>query len=187
MAWVEPTVTGIYHICFRFGNERFKRSARTKNRRKAEAMMLRLEENTSLVERGRLLVPSDADLFEFLISDGQVTGSKAKPQPKLRLAELYDRYEESLPRDAIAPESLRVMAIHMRHAVRIIGGRRKLGSISTADLQRYISSRAAEKGYRAKPVSTGTIRKELSTFRTLWRWAKRFGFVEKDFPNVSVT
>ena len=52
MASLQQDPSGNYHICFRFGSNRFKRSLRTRNRRKAEAMSFRVEENIGLVESG---------------------------------------------------------------------------------------------------------------------------------------
>ena len=86
MAWLEQENTGIYHICFRYQGLRIKRSSRTRDVRKAEAMMGRIEENVELIERGRLQVPSDADVFSFLLSDGKINASKPAPKiPSLKL------------------------------------------------------------------------------------------------------
>lgn len=51
MAWLEQEKTGIYQICFRYQGERFKKSARTRDERKAQALQGRVEENIELVER----------------------------------------------------------------------------------------------------------------------------------------
>jgi len=51
------------------------------------------------------------------------------------------------------------------------------------DLQNYVNSRATETGKRKKPISVVTIKKEISTLRTLWRWGKRADLVAHDFPN----
>ena len=120
MAWLEQEKTGIYQICFRFGEERIKRSARTRDERKALTLAGRVEENLDLVQRGRLTVPDDADLFSFLISDGHVDGSKPKRKKSLQVSDLYGRYEAGLPKDALGPETLRITGIHMGHVVRIL-------------------------------------------------------------------
>lgn len=52
MAWLEQEASGNFHIAFRLGSKKFKRSLRTKDEREAEARRLRLEENYRLVESG---------------------------------------------------------------------------------------------------------------------------------------
>ena len=49
MAWLEQEKSGIYHICFRFQGERIKKSAGTRDERKAEIKRARIEENLELV------------------------------------------------------------------------------------------------------------------------------------------
>jgi len=58
MAWLERDPSGFYHVAFRFGNRKFKRSLRTKHKRAAEAVCLRLDENIHLAHRGRLEIPT---------------------------------------------------------------------------------------------------------------------------------
>ena len=183
MAWLEQEKTGIYEICFRFGEERIKRSARTREERKALTLAGRIEENLDLIQRGRLTVPEDADLFSFLISDGHVDGSKPRRRKSLKLSEVFDLYEASLPKDSLGPETLRITKIHMTHVVRILGGRRQLQTIKRDDLQQYINTRSNESGKRGRSVSPTTIKKELSSLRTLWRWAHESKLVSLEIPD----
>lgn len=183
MAWLDCERTGIYQIGFSFGGRRFKRSLRTRDEPTAEATLHRVEENLRLVSTGRLTIPPDADIATFLISDGKIATTTQAAPKTLLLGELFDRYLGQLPPDSLAPETLRIGAIHMRHVMRIIGSRRQLRTISRDDLQGYINARSSETGKRGRPVSSGTISKELSTFRTLWRWAKQSEYVTGDFPN----
>lgn len=182
MAWLERAKSGVYLVCFRYGGSRLKRSTRTTKAENAERLRIRIEENIDLLERGRLEVPPGADLMSFLVSDGRLSG-KPQPSGQMQLGSLFEKYRESLPRDSHAPESLRVAEIHMRHVARILGPKTRLVSVTASDLQRYIARRSEQDGHRGKKISTGTIRKEMATFRTLWRWAKRFDHVATDFPN----
>ncbi len=143
MGWLEDGKTGVHQICFRFGNERIKRSSRTKDKRKALALLGRIEENLELIQRGRLTVPPDADLFDFLISDGQINGVEPVKQKSLRVGEIFDRYRNSLPPNALSAETLRVAEIHTRHAVRILGETKQLRTIRRDDLQHYINTRSS--------------------------------------------
>lgn len=72
MAWLEQKKSGQFSVVFRFGEEKFKRSLRTKPSKEARAAKSRIEENIRLVERGLLTLPEDADVVSFLLSDGRV-------------------------------------------------------------------------------------------------------------------
>ena len=69
MAWLQKYPSGDYHISFRFGGKKFKRSLRTKNKKRALTRQARLEDNIDLVKRGRLIIPNDADVATYLLSD----------------------------------------------------------------------------------------------------------------------
>ena len=174
---------GVHQICFRFSDERIKRSSKTKDKRKALAILGRIEENLDLVQRGRLHIPDDADVFDFLISDGQLNGDKPVKQKSLRIDEVFDRYRDSMPPNALSAETLRVAEIHMRHAARILGATKQFRTVCRDDLQNYINTRAGERGKRNREISPGTIKKELATIRTLWGWAQKSDYVGKPFPN----
>ena len=62
-----------FKIYFRWGGQQFKRTVKTTNRSEAQAILLRLEENIGLVERGRLAIPPEADIATFLLADGKMT------------------------------------------------------------------------------------------------------------------
>ena len=65
MAWLDKDPSGFFHVCFRLGERKLKRSLRTKNDRQANAACLRLEENLRLVELGCLELPSGGDIPVF--------------------------------------------------------------------------------------------------------------------------
>lgn len=184
MAWLDRGQTGIFQLGFQFGGRRFKRSLRTRDERTAEATLHRVEENIRLVSTGRLKIPPEADVPTFLISDGELSSAAPMELPKqLQLRDLFAHYRKSLPTDALSPGTLRIAEIHMKHVLRIIGKSRHLRTITRDDLQRFVNLRSSETGKRSRPVSPTTIKKELSTFRTLWRWARQSEFVASDFPN----
>ncbi len=54
MPWLEQRPNGRFHVAFRLGRQKFKKSLRTTDRRTAEARLLQLEENIRLVEKGRM-------------------------------------------------------------------------------------------------------------------------------------
>ena len=114
MAWLQTDPSGNYHISFRFGGRRFKRSLRTKSRREAEARRVRIEENIRLVESGRLELPADIDIPSFLLSDGKLTKRIVLPSV-LTLDGLFERFFENLRDGALEATTVSCMQIHRRH------------------------------------------------------------------------
>jgi hypothetical protein len=90
MAWLQADPSGNYHVSFRFGGRKFKRSLRTKDAATAEGRRLRLEENIRLVESGRLAILSEADVPTFLLSDGKLN-SKVSVRQDYYLAASFRR------------------------------------------------------------------------------------------------
>jgi len=97
MAWVEQKPNGTFHIVFRLGEEKYRRSLRTKNRKAAAAQCARLDETLQFVESGRLVIPDDADTVSFLLSDGKLNGTATR-QKRLTLGQAFSVYERSLPK-----------------------------------------------------------------------------------------
>ena len=182
MAWVEIAPSGVYQIAFRVGDRKLKRSLKTTSRKDAEAARSRLEENLRLLERGRLILPSHADIATFLLSDGRIEQPIAVPNP-VTISELFERYRQELPSGSLEANSLATIEIHLNHLERLIGKSTSLSQISTAVLQRYIDQRSREKGRRGRTISPTTIRKEMTTFSSVWNWGSTRDYVESRFPN----
>jgi len=68
MAWLEQKNSGTYHLVFRLGKQKLRRSLKTKNKKEAVSRRSRIEENLRLVDSGRLAVPDDADIVSFPLS-----------------------------------------------------------------------------------------------------------------------
>lgn len=95
MAWLEQKPSGNFLVAFRYGEQKFKKSLRTKSRKAAEGRLSRLEENISLVESGRLVIPDEADIASFLLSDGQVNGKPKRRSSIRTLKHLCQRIDGS--------------------------------------------------------------------------------------------
>lgn len=176
--------SGTFHIAFRLGDEKFKKSLRTASEDEAKARLERVKENLRLVECGRLAVPDDADIATFLLSDGKLN-APLKTSKSITLGKLFETYVEDIPDTAMEAESLQVAGIHMAHIRRILGRRTRLRSVDTEKLQKYVTKRSAEPGKRGN-VSLGTIKKELSTFSSLWTSATTRDFVSAAFPKAGL-
>lgn len=182
MAWLEKTRSGVFNIVYRYAERKWKRSLKTKERRQAEALRVRLQENLRLAELGQLEIPTDADLSTFLLSNGKHP-KKTSAKPTLYLGQLFQQFLESLPADSLEAETLRVARIHMGHLRRLLGANTPVRQISQADLQSYVTRRSTENGKGGKTVSSVTIKKELGTFSSIWTYAHCRGDVSAPFPN----
>lgn len=182
MAWLQKYPSGTYHINFRFGGCKFKRSLKTKSKSEAQLRLQRLEETVRLVEGGWLEIPELGEVTDFLLSDGRLA-SKPKVTKSLSLTELFDRYYASLPNGALENNTLKNIKIHQRHLERRLGKRFSVVKITRDILQNYINRRSQDPGRRRRKVSTVTIKKALSTLRCVWNWARAGDLVKFDFPN----
>jgi hypothetical protein len=116
MAWLEKR-GDTYHVNFFHGGRHFSRSLKTGSDRKAAGMQARLEENLLDVERGRLVVPPDADFVQFLLTDGRVE-RKVVVGNELLLETLFDRYKKEVPGGAKESNTRYIEDIHIGHLQR---------------------------------------------------------------------
>ena len=180
MASLEKRPHG-YRVVFMFRGEKFAKSLHTKEIRQANSSVARLEDTLRRVELGTLVVPEDADVATFLLSDGNLA-AKPKNEKPLTLTELFDAYFANLPAGANEATTLSGMRTHQRHLERLLGSGFAVQRLTSADLQTFIEKRSKEKGFRGK-VTTTTIKKALVTFRTIWRWGMISERVKGPFPN----
>ena len=185
MAWLEQKKSGTYHVVFRIGNEKFRRSLKTNDPSEANARQTRIEENLRLIEAGRLEIPDDADLITFLLSDGKLN-QKVKVPKRTKIGKLYKQYLDNLPEDSIEENSLCTAAIHMQHIAKNLPANLELRDLKTEDLQSYINSRSTQSGRFGRRVSATTIKKELATFSSIWNWAKSQDYVSISLPTYGL-
>lgn len=181
MAWLEQKSSGTFHVVFRISKEKYRKSLKTKLLKEALSRKLRIEENIQLVELGRLTITPDADLVSFLLSDGKIN-KPVSAQKRISLGKLHETFVKNLPADAMEENTLRTAANHMRHVVRILGGRKQVKTITTTDLQTFVNTRSKEPGMNGRTVSSQTIKKELATLRTIWNWSRLHGYTNDSLP-----
>jgi len=184
MAWLETHPTsGHFRICFRWAGRKLKKTVKTTERSDAETALARFNENLDLLERGRLELPTGADIGTFLLSDGKLNGqpSATHPPRPLTLAELRDAYVQVHSNGAMEENSLATVRMHLRHVIVTLGKSFRVGSITSNDLQRHIDRRA-RKRYRGLPLSGVTLRKEMASFRACWNWGLDAGKLKEVFP-----
>ena len=183
MPWLNRVKDGPFKLGFRFAGQQYKVSLRTKNQRKAQARLHRVEENIALVKEGRLVIPDDADVAQFLLSDGKLDG-KPRPKAKLRsLRQFTDAYLASMPKGSLEENTLQGLQIHFAHLQRIFGKSFPLATLSLEELQGYVERRSTDPGRRGRTLSATTIKKEVATLRALWNWAVHAEHLSRAFTS----
>ena len=159
-------------IHFRYGRRQFNRMISAKTDREAERACALIEETIQDLERGKLMMPPDADPVAFLISGGKLCGrpqlapeTSTEPARPSTLKHILDTYATTLTPGSKETNSLGTEAVHRRHFVRVLGEDRAFDTLGVNAIQEYVDSRAKEGVVRA------TIRKELSTLRFITDWA----------------
>jgi integrase len=109
---------------------------------KVEYLLMRLKQNL-------LTLPPGCDILTFVIHDGKPPGIPSLPQKELTLSELHGAYVRSQQghdgqEGKFVQTTLDAISLHFSHLTRILGGKCHIPSLSRADLQRYVDTRAAE-------------------------------------------
>ena len=194
MAWLQQTASGTYHISFRFAGKKYKRSLGTKSEREANSKRIRLEDTIEKLESGWLEFPEGADVPTFLLTEGKSSSRKveiAAPVPvitavPLSLKKIFELYLDALPVNSLEETTIATMRIHQRHLERKLGKRFVLSELSQRILTNYISKRSRDSGKNGRKVCGATIKKEVRTLSTLWKWAIANKHIAKDdFPDTS--
>ena len=181
MAWLDKRGDN-FRLVFQIGGQTFKRSLRTSDQREADGMVVLVERRIKMVERGELAVPEEADLASFLIANGK-SQTPIAVKPVLTLATAINQYLESIPTGSLEANTLYTLKIHLEHIRRHFGDSFRVEKLGFADLQRYVDARSRKPGRRGKKINPVTIRKELTSFSSLWSWMRRCGHGSGKFPN----
>ena len=182
MAWLQTDPSGNHHICFRFGGKKFKRSLRTRDRKKASRKLIRLEETVDLIEAGRIELPTNVDVPTFLLSEGKLQVKHTIDDQ--RLGDLFNQFFESIPDGSLEPRTIAQMKSHRVHLEEFFGVKFSLVKLSFNELQKYVVKRSKGKGIRGRNTNSNTIKKEIVTLRSLWKWCVASGRIPKNvFPS----
>lgn len=175
-----------YKISFRLGGRQFKYSLKHADTVLAEETDKRVGRTLRDLQEGRLVLPEGADVVEFVKSDGKRAEPLQAPDRPLTLGQLFAVYAEKLTRGAKAGNTMNTDAVHGRHLVRVLGDKRTLSSLTAAgEIQAYIKGRLEETYVRngeKRSVTAGTVKKEVQTLATVWRWAHNQGHTKVQFP-----
>ena len=172
---------GVWKVGFRWEGKLHKRSLKTTEEGRANALKERVSANLFDLEQGRLQVPPGADLLTFLLTDGKKTERKVPSAKPLTLKGLFDAYEAARPNGAKSQNTLNTEKVHRKHIMTVLGEQAPV-MLTLADLQQYVNERAKAKGRRGRTIAASTITKELGTLSVVWTWAKQMGLVKTDLP-----
>ncbi len=173
--------SGFWQIRFYWGGEQQQRSCGTKRRSDAYRTLAAAEDTIQLLKTGRLEMPSDVDPFDWILSGGKLPSkpaSNGKTQDK-RFGKICDAYYEDQKQKQ--DTTLYGETVHIRHLKRLLSSSTPIQNIDLDALRSYRRRRAKQR-HRGKPISDATIKKELVTFRQVWIWAKRNGYVKATCP-----
>jgi len=185
MAWIEHRGAA-YRIKFRFSGRNLSVALKTDDEIEAQGLLARFEENLRLLNRGRLQLPSGADVGLFLLSDGKLSEAVSLPPPERTIGEVFELYRSTLTAGAKEANTLKSEAIHLAHLRRILKSSTPVSQVTTQAIQAYVDRRAKER-YRRKPIRSVTIKKEVATLQTVWNWAVRRNHLAAASPVKGIT
>jgi integrase len=159
---------------------------RTSDETTAKATKGRIVLTLRDLEMGRLVLPTGADFWQFILSDGKLN-SKPRAEKPMTLDDLFRWYFDNQTEGAKEAITVRTERLHSRHFLRLLGKSRTLSSIKGQDLQEgYVNCRATEKWHN-RPIRPETIKKEIDTLGMIWRRAAKLGLVDTQPPTSGLT
>ncbi len=202
MASLQREPTGFYHVVFRFAGIRYKRSLDTKSESGALARRDEIAELIDLLKRGRLKIPGGIDPVEFILVGGDLDKVSRKEnvneqvKRSLTLSQAFEEFFESIPDENLERSTIYTMKVHKGHLLRHFKRNFILKNTTPQDIQSYVNARLKEdtqfwhksvdgSRFRRK-VGVKTIKKELITLGTIWRWAAAGSYVDGKFPNTGL-
>jgi integrase len=184
MASLQQRSSGLYLLSFRYQGRQYQRSLETTQADEATHIRQNVEHRLKLLAKGTLRLPAGAaaaDLWQILLT-GQLPSPPVKLIHETSLGAVRDEYLKSYPKGSKEPDTLKTERVHCNNFARILGSSTPLHSITSSDIEHYIHQRLAERGNRDSTIKADTVRKELQTFRLVWRFAKRRGHVFAECP-----
>jgi len=175
-----------YWIDFRFGGRRYRQSLKTHDPTVAETVAGGVNRTLMLLEQEALQIPEGADIVSFVLSGGRAVKScesNGHLKEPTTLAQLTEKYLETLSIGAVEQSSLKTIQMHLQHVIKTLGGRFRIGGLTLNDLQGHVNTRATKKGIRGRKLSAMTLRKEIASLRAAWNWGVLAGLVDGPFPN----
>ena len=152
-------------VKFRFGGTQVFRSLKTGDQREAVRLVSQIERTLHDLETGRLILPEDADLYQFVLSDGRHAHRPTAPKKAITMSDLWAAYDANqYGQKERATQTTE--AVHRGHLTRFYGDDKAIKSFTPGDITAYVASRAN----KVQPV---TIKKEVDSLKMLLNRAER--------------
>jgi integrase len=175
-----------YRIVFLHSGRKRSYSLKTGSEKDAERMKGSVEDILFRIAQGYMSVPRGVDVVAFLKNGGKPPAAEETLADDISLQKLRDRYIDTHSNGALEPNTLLTIKIHLGHLIETLGARFAVSKLTQPDLQRHIDRRGRAKGLRGKKLSPATLRKEITSFRAVWNWAKNAKLVAGDYPNAGL-
>jgi len=173
---------GSYRILFRYlgKQQAFSIGPVEQDEAKAKAgqvdlLLLRLSQRLAVIPPGMTVI-------DYLKFDGRPLPANATEAKATRLSTLKDKYLAATEH-SLAGTTFDTTKTHFRHLEKVFGTAFTISSLALSDLQDYVNKRAKRRGKNGRTLSATTIKKEIQTLRTVWRWGAKNGLVAGPFPN----
>ena len=177
---------GKYRVTFRHEGKKYGRSVGIDKLQKAQIAKAQVERNMELVSIGVLEVPAGCDVFDFFLTGKALDFAqkvekeeavKKHENSKISIEGLFNIYFNAFLKESIEENSFGMLETHRNNLQRLIGKRTKAATFGTGDIQKYVDKRAKEPGRRGTIQAT-TIRKEITTLSTIFKWAVSNGHLD---------
>ena len=129
---------------------------------KADYLLMRLKQHL-------LELPPGMDIVTFIEFDGRVPQKQSEgSNQEISFSGFRDAYVKTFGSGAIEDNTLYTSKIHFKHLAATLGEGFPMNSLTLPDLQRHVDR-------RQKDVAGITIKKEIDTMRSAWKWATAHG------------
>lgn len=172
--------SGFFRFRFRYAGVNYCRSPKIRDDRAASAKCGVIEETLRYLQDGVITPPKGVDLGDWIVSGGKLVPVAARAAIAT-VGDLFQIYEKEFQKESKVEGTLAVEKIHREHLRRHFKSGTLLDVIDTRRAQEYVNARSAEE-YRGRSPKPDTIGKEFSTFRAIWNWAMRQGYISRPFP-----
>lgn len=171
----------LWHCAFRYGGKRFLHSLGVMKPEEGRRTLADIQDTLKLIENGKANPPTDPDLFwDYLRSGGRV--AKKPGLNVVTLEQVTDEFMAGCAIGAKEEESVSVEQTHIRKFKRFFGCRTPLARLDLASVEAYIGMRLKQSGMHGRTTSAATIKRELGTFRLIWKFATARGYVTAENP-----
>lgn len=177
---IDPA-SGRYRVRFRYAGQEYKRSLRTKSQPVAQASLGQVEEALRMIEMGLVELPSDVEEGAFIVSGARVRKARRQASKVRTLDDLFRVYQAELPPGSKEPRTLAGERLHFKHLLRHLKPKTRLAAITPRTVQSYVELRSKDR-YAKRSITPDTIKKEITTLRLVWNWAKRQEYVDNSPP-----